>query len=195
MKPMPVALPNDHRARLGGYLFLVSLAVFFFASILLYAIYAHARRDDVETELPLPLTFLISTGCLLLISIMMHLATRTIRRERRTATCVWLSVSAAAASVFMGVQFYAMSQMLGGPAFWGGMGRGVVGMVFVLAFLHALHVAGGVIALGLVAVRSLYGQYDHERHWPVDFAAQYWHFLDGVWVCMLAAFWWTTGGF
>lgn len=195
MKQAPVVLPNDHRARLGGYLFLISLAVFFFASILLYAIYANTRQYDAETELPLPLTFLVSTGCLLWISVMMHLATRTVRRERRKATCVWLSVSAVAAAMFMGVQFHAMSQMLSGPAFIGGMGKGVVGMVFVLAFLHALHVAGGVIALGLVAVRSASGQYDHERHWPVDFAAQYWHFLDGVWVCMLAAFWWTTGGF
>lgn len=195
MKSEMSVLPNDHRARMGGYLFLLSLAVFFCASILLYAIYASTRRNDAETELPLPLTFLVSTGCLLMISVMMHLATRTVRRERRTATCLWLSISATAAAVFMGVQFYAMSQMLRGPAFLGGMARGVVGMVFVLAFLHALHVAGGVIALGLVAVRSLHGQYDHERHWPVDFAAQYWHFLDGVWVCMLAAFWWTTGGF
>jgi len=195
MKQAPVVLPDDHRARMGGYLFLASLAVFFLASILLYAIYANTRRDDTETELPLPLTFLVSTGCLLLISVMMHMATRTVRRERRQATCVWLSASAVSAAFFIGVQFYAMSQMFNGPAFIGGMSRGVVGMVFVLAFLHALHVAGGVIALGLVAVRSWYGQYDHERHWPVDFAAQYWHFLDGVWVCMLAAFWWTTGGF
>jgi len=95
----------------------------------------------------------------------------------------------------MAVQFHAMGHLLSGPAFQGGTQKGVSGMVFVLAFLHALHVAGGVLALGLVAVRSLTGRYDHERHWPVDFAAHYWHFLDGVWICMLAAFWWTTGGF
>jgi cytochrome c oxidase subunit 3 len=188
-------LPDDNRSRLGGYLFLVSLFIFFVSSILLYAIYAQSRRDDPQTQLPLPMTFLVSTACLLLISLMTHLATRTIRRERRTATCMWLSVSAVAAALFMGVQFRAMSEMLGGPAFLGGMAKGVVGMVFVLAFLHALHVAGGVVALGLVATRSLNGRYDHERHWPVDFAAQYWHFLDGIWLFMLAAFWWTTGGF
>jgi cytochrome c oxidase subunit 3 len=85
--------------------------------------------------------------------------------------------------------------MLGGPALRGGTGKGVAGMVAVLALLHALHVAGGVIALGIVSVRAVLGRYDHERHWPVDFAAQYWHFLDAVWLCMLAAFWLTTGGF
>jgi cytochrome c oxidase subunit 3 len=191
---MPAVLPNDHRARLGGLLFLLSLLIFFLSSILLYAIYSKTRIDDSQSQVPLPLAFWVSTLCLISVSGMMHMATRTIRRERRLETCVWISASGITAAVFMAVQFYAMSIMLNGPAFHGGMSKGVVGMVFILSLLHALHVAGGVIALGMVAVRSLYGRYDHERHWPVDFAAQYWHFLDGVWLCMFAAFWWTTGG-
>ena len=68
-------------------------------------------------------------------------------------------------------------------------------MVVVLAILHALHVLGGIFALGIVSVRTAMGQYDHERHWPVDFAAHYWHFLDLVWIVMLTTFWLTTGGF
>lgn len=176
-------------------MFLVSLFVFFISSILLYVIYAHWRRDDPQTAAPLPTTFLISTVCLLLISGLVHFATRMIRREKRRATCVLLVAGAVAAIVFMGVQFHAMTQLLSGPALGGGTGRGVAGMVTVLALLHALHVAGGVIALGIVSIRALLGRYDHERHWPVDFAAHYWHFLDGVWLCMLVAFWMTTGGF
>ncbi len=83
----------------------------------------------------------------------------------------------------------------GGPSARLGMATGVSGMVVVLAFLHALHVAGGVLALGIVGARSLLGKYDHERYWAVDFAALYWHFLDVVWVSMLVVFWLTTGGF
>ena len=132
---------------------------------------------------------------LLLISGLVHVATRSVRREKRKLTCLLLVTSGIVATIFMGLQFDAMSKMLGGPALGGGTGRGVAGMVAVLALLHALHVAGGVIALGIVSIRSLLGRYDHERHWPVDFAAQYWHFLDAVWLCMLAAFWLTTGGF
>ena len=188
-------LPNDRRFHQGGKLFLLSLLIFFLSSILLYAIYAHWRRDDPQTAAPLPPAFLLSTGCLLVISVLVHLATRTVRRERRAATSVLLCVSAIAAIVFMGIQYSAMGEMLSGPALRGGTGKGVAGMVAVLALLHALHVAGGVVALGLVSIRSLLGKYDHERHWPVDFAAQYWHFLDFIWLCMLAAFWATTGGF
>src|SRR5690606_2894470 len=97
--------------------------------------------------------------------------------------------------VFLGIQVLAMLDLLQGTIATAGNGRGLGGMVVVLAFLHALHVAGGVIALGIVAARSAMGRYDHERHFAVDFAAQYWHFLDLVWLVMLAAFWMTTGGF
>ncbi len=188
-------LPNDQRYQFGGLLFLISLSVFFVTSILLYGIYAYTRRDDPQSNVALPPSFLISTACLFLISFLVHLSTRTVRRERRATTTILLLISGLSATLFMGIQFYAMSEMLSGPALRGGTGKGVAGMVAVLALLHALHVAGGVVALGIVSMRSWMGKYDHERHWPVDFAAQYWHFLDGVWLCMLVAFYFTTGGF
>lgn len=188
-------LPSDQRLRLGGTIFLLSLFIFFMASILLYVIYAYWRRDDPQSSAPLPLSFLLSTVCLLVVSFLVHAATRTVRREKRLLTSSLLVISGLAATVFMAIQYSAMGEMLSGPALRGGTGKGVAGMVTVLALLHALHVAGGVVALGIVSVRALLGKYDHERHGPVDFAAQYWHFLDVVWLMMLAAFWMTTGGF
>ena len=188
-------LPNDRRQHLGGMLFLLSLLVFFVASLLIYGIYAYSRRDDPQTTAALPSSFLLSTFCLLLISVLVHLAARAVRRDRHRTTGVLLATSGLLATLFMGVQYYSMTELLGGAALRGGTGKGVAGMVVVLAVLHALHVAGGVIALGIVSMRSLAGNYDHERHWPVDFAAQYWHFLDVIWLCMLAAFWLTSGGF
>jgi cytochrome c oxidase subunit 3 len=193
--PPQIMLPSDRRQHFGGMLFLISLLVFFITSLLLYAIYAYSRRDDPQSLAKLPSGFLVSTACLILISGLVHAATRSVRRDRSTGTSVLLATSGVMAAIFMGVQFYSMTELLGGEALQGGTGKGVAGMIVVLAILHALHVAGGVIALGIVSVRCLMGKYDHERHWPVDFAAQYWHFLDVVWLCMLAAFWTTTGGF
>ena len=195
LPPKKQSLPSDRRQRLGGYLFLASLMVFFLSSILLYLLYAHWRRNDPQSDAPLPTSFLFSTVLLVGISLLVHVATKTIRRDRRFATSILLIASGLAAILFMGIQYEAMSELLAGPALDSGTGKGVAGMVVVLALLHAFHVAGGVISLGIVSVRSLLGRYDHERHWPVDFAAQYWHFLDAVWLCMLAAFWMTTGGF
>jgi cytochrome c oxidase subunit 3 len=188
-------LPNEQRHHLGGLLFLISLVVFFLSSICLYALYAYWRRDDPQAAEPLPGAFLVSTVCLIGVSGLVHAATRTIRHERRMVTGTLLGISSILAILFLVMQMLSMNQMLAGPTLAEGNGRGLVGMIFVLAFLHALHVAGGIIALGIVAVRALVGKYDHEHHWAVDFAAQYWHFLDLVWLCMLLAFWLTSGGF
>lgn len=188
-------LPVDRRVKQGGWLFLVSLLIFFVASILLFGLYAYPRRDDPLSLVPLPKSFLVSTICLVAISVLVHAATRQVRRDRFRATAWLLGISTAAAIIFTVVQCLAMTTMLLGPASYEGPGRGVAGMVIVLAILHALHVLGGIVALGIVATRSSVGMYDHERHWPVDFAAQYWHFLDLVWICMIVTFWLTTGGF
>jgi len=188
-------LPVDRRVKQGGWLFLLSLLVFFISTILLYGLYAYSRRGDPLSLVPLPKAFLVSTFCLVAISFLVHAATRMVRRDRFHATAWLLGISTGASIIFIIVQCYAMNQLLLGPASFEGPGRGVAGMVVVLAILHALHVLGGIFALGIVASRSAVGLYDHERHWPVDFAADYWHFLDLVWICMIVAFWMTTGGF
>jgi cytochrome c oxidase subunit III len=188
-------LPSDHRARQGGLLFLAMLLVFFLTSLLLYANYTISRLDDPHRSASLPRAFLLSTVCLLAVSGMLHVAARAIRRDRLLKTSLLLGISALVATLFLAIQVWAMFQLIGGPIIEAGSGRGLAGMVVVLAFLHALHVAGGVIALGVVAIRAAKGRYDHERHFAVDFAAQYWHFLDAVWLVMLAVFWSTTGGF
>ena len=188
-------LPNDHRAHQGGWLFLAMLLVFFLASLLLYGIYVLTRRDDPYRSAPLPVAFLASSALLIAISGMLHRATFAVRRDQWVKTTTLLASSGLLAIVFLGIQVVAMLQMLQETAVVAGYGRGVVGMVIVLAVLHGLHVAGGVIALGIVTARSAVGKYDHERHFAVDFSARYWHFLDLIWLLMLAAFWGTTGGF
>lgn len=195
MKKSPPRLPADQRLWQGAALFLGSLFVFFLATIILYFLYAYWRRDEPQAEIVLPSSLLFSTFSLLGISLLVHLATQWVRRSRRIATAIALAISTVLATAFMVVQGYAMWQIMETPLMRSSLSKGVGGMIVILAILHALHVAGGVIALGIVAVRSGQGSYDHERHGAVDFAAAYWHFLDGVWLLMLLAFWMTTEGF
>lgn len=195
MSTQPYALPADRRAQQGGLLFLSALLMFFLASILLYLLYAFVRRNEIETAQPLPISFLLSTGLLLVVSGMLHLATIAVCRENRPRAIGLLCFSLLGAVCFMGAQGYSLWEVLVKPDYASSPHRGVYGMVIVLAFLHALHVVGGVIALALVTTRAALGRYDHERNWAVRFATLYWHFLDIVWICMLLAFWGTSGGF
>lgn len=188
-------LPVDKRARQGGWLFLVALGIFFLAGMILYGLYAYTRWETIERQTPLPGSLLISTALLLVISLMTHLATRSVRRDRFAETSVLLLSSVLLAILFTVLQCQAIYEMLMAMSDGSGTGVGIFGMVISLVVLHALHVLGGVIALGIVGALNTLGRYDHERHWPIDFSASYWHFLDLIWLIMLGIFWATSGGF
>jgi cytochrome c oxidase subunit 3 len=53
---------------------------------------------------------------------------------------------------------------------------------FTMTGMHALHVLTGVIFLTIVYRNGKKGLYSKQRHFPVEAAAIYWHFVDVVWV-------------
>jgi len=60
---------------------------------------------------------------------------------------------------------------------------GAAGAVFfMMTGMHALHVFTGVIFLLVVILNGRKGLYSSEKHWAVEAAAVYWHFVDVVWI-------------
>lgn len=55
-------------------------------------------------------------------------------------------------------------------------------LFYAMTGFHAFHVLTGVIFLAIVFNNGRKGLYNPERHWPVEAAAVYWHFVDVVWV-------------
>lgn len=53
---------------------------------------------------------------------------------------------------------------------------------FMLTGMHAFHVLTGVIFLLIVFRNGLRGLYTPEKHWAVEAATVYWHFVDVVWI-------------
>jgi cytochrome c oxidase subunit 3 len=53
---------------------------------------------------------------------------------------------------------------------------------FMMTGMHALHVITGLVFLGFVLRNGLRGRYTADRHWAVEAAAVYWHFVDVVWI-------------
>lgn len=90
--------------------------------------------------------------------------------------------------LFMGVQSEGMYRLL--TAVWEAKAsrHSAYALTLVLAFLHALHVVGGIVGLCIVAVQASRERYDHERFFGLRFCALYWHFLDIVWLVLMACF-------
>ena len=59
----------------------------------------------------------------------------------------------------------------------------IYGAVFyMMTGMHAFHVLTGVIFLLVILNNGRRGIYSQEKHWAVEAAAVYWHFVDVVWI-------------
>lgn len=58
----------------------------------------------------------------------------------------------------------------------------VGGVFFMMTGMHAFHVFTGLVFLLVVWNNARKGVYTAEKHWGVEAAAVYWHFVDLVWI-------------
>ena len=179
---------EHYQAKLGFYLFLASLGMFFLASMIAFAVIATASVKPGDVQLRLPITFLPSTVILISVSFVLHRAVENVHQERQLRFRRYLIVAMILAFAFCVFQCFGLTELISVHSRWGQGQAKLYGISFTLALVHALHVVGGMFFLWFVTGRGLHGAYDHERHYAVDLCATYWHFLDGVWIAMLATF-------
>lgn len=192
-----------YQAKLLFYLFLASLAMFFVGSLITYLVVReqafHPHPDalpgtpmtqgpDAYRDLSIPISFWISTALLLVVSYCLQQAVWSIHRQKIDRFQYMLQWSMVGATIFVLIQSLGMSTLLQEHFTVIDGSSKVYGMSFTLAFIHALHVIGGMVFIGYIMYQANRNRYDHERHWAVDHCASYWHFLDVVWACMLVTF-------
>jgi cytochrome c oxidase subunit 3 len=164
---------------------LASLTMLFAAGVVGYlVIRARAEAWPPPGVPSLPGGLWLSTVLILLSSATLHWAVDGIRHDDRRALRMGLTATAV-----LGLAFLA-SQTLSWFALVAAEGRPQANLYaftfFVLTVLHALHVVGGLVPLGLVTARAWRGAYTRERHAGVEYTAIYWHYLGGVWLVLFA---------
>ena len=185
----PPASYAQRTARAGTFgmgLFLVSLSVLFVASLVSYVVIrARAESWPPAGMPPLPWGLWVSTGILLGCSVGVHVALRSARRDRQAALVASLLITTLLGLCFLASQGFNWFVLVTGLA---GHLRSLYAFTFyMLTGLHAAHVIGGLILLGVVTLKAFGGLYSAQYHPGVKYAAMYWHFLDVVWLVMFAA--------
>ncbi len=191
---------------LGMWLFLVALGILFASSLVAYLVIRLMTLNAVTDPLTgavarqagpalgsihMPSGLWVSTTVMLASSYTIHLALRAIRQERQEVFRRCLTVTVALAAMFLLIQIPSLMTLLGEHTAYreqlryeANLGLMPYGLVFFLIIVHALHLVGGVIPLGIVTHHAWRNRYDHESHNPVRYVAMYWHFLDVVWLCL-----------
>jgi heme/copper-type cytochrome/quinol oxidase subunit 3 len=170
----------DNR-KLAMWIFLASECLFFGSLISTYLLY---RNRNQVAPFPkdlydIPFTS-ISSFVLLMSSVTMVLALAAIQRGDLRAMRIWLLATALLGITFLSGQAFEFTQFydeglsvkanLFGSSF------------FVLTGFHGAHVAGGVLILMSLYIRSLQGGIRKGDSLAIELAGLYWHFVDIVWI-------------
>ncbi len=178
---------GSHR-RLGLMIFLASLGIFFAVGItcyLLYRLAGSASAGMAPVQLPIGIWF--STAILALTALCVYRSTRVARSGDFVRLRSWVLGTWALGTLFVVVQVPSILQLLHVHNSDVNIGQpGAYGMTFALVLLHVLHVVGGLVPLTMLAWRALAGRLDRENLSLVRACAAYWHFLEIVWVVLLA---------
>lgn len=102
------------------------------------------------------------------------------RAKREREALSWLNATAALGTIFVVGQFLAWLQLRASGVFLASNPSS--SFFYLLTGAHALHIAGGILALFYVVFRIWRGRAWPRRQAAVEATALYWHFMDGLWV-------------
>jgi cytochrome c oxidase subunit 3 len=176
----------------GLVVLMASMSVLFTATIIAYVWTRVVNPVWKTPDMPeLPLGLFASTAMIAGMSGAMHRAVSDVKSNRTDSLLrdLWLALA-------FGVAF-----IVGQVMNWRTMAPGLYANVphplypftfYMLTGLHAAHVVGGFIPLGIVIGRAQRRRYTSSEHEGVRLVRQYWDFLGIVWLILLATLWIVT---
>src|SRR5579864_6109169 len=169
-----------------GMVFFIASEALIFANLIASYLYLEIRNGS--WQLPTDLTYpLINTFILLGSSIPVRIAGAGIASGNQRNLKLGLFLTILMGAAFLGGQVYEYTGLFGQN--FTPQSSNIAGLppvfgsaFFTLTGFHGLHVTIGILILLIVLLRSLRGDFTARKHFAVQAAEMYWHFVDGVWV-------------
>jgi cytochrome c oxidase subunit III len=159
------------------------LSMFMMFAGLTSAYIVSASRKDWLHEMVLPSAFTFSTIVIVMSSITFHFAKLAIKRDDRKNTTLFLLGSLVLGIAFVFFQFKGFGQLVE-------MGYNLTGptstisatFIYMLAFLHMVHLFAGIISLLIIIYNHFKQKYNSSQTIGIELGAMFWHFLDLLWI-------------
>ena len=170
------------KAAVGMWAFIASESAFFVILIIAYVLFntstkaAAAHLDVTRTG--------AFTACLFASSFTIHQAAKSLARGRQSALRSWLLATLVLGAVFLAGQASEYRSL-----FASGLSVDTslfASTFFTLTGFHGLHVALGLMAIGILFVLALAGDFAGRRSSAVKAIGLYWHFVDVVWILVFS---------
>ena len=140
-------------------------------------------RVDWLKDFELPPAFYFSTIVIMGCSFTFHLAKKYIQKDNKSATTIFLFATLALGILFVILQFVGFDQIVKqGYYFTGSESSITTTFLYVVAVVHLIHLAGGLISLLIIIYNHFKQKYNSSQTLGIELGAMYWHFLDFLWL-------------
>jgi cytochrome c oxidase subunit 3 len=179
------------RYRIGVWVALASIVMLFTALASAYIVRSASSNDWVP--LVVPKVLWLSSAFLIVSSVTMEISRRHLKAHNDRGYRLWLTNTLLLGIGFVVAQLWAWRALARQGLYMASNPHSSFFYLFTAA--HGLHVLGGILALVYLLVRTSRKtatvEGELKRIGAADAATVYWHFLDGLWICLfLLLFFW-----
>ncbi|HEX8288586.1 MAG TPA: heme-copper oxidase subunit III [Pyrinomonadaceae bacterium] len=184
---------EPNKSKVFTWFLLIVVLMTFSVLIAAYIVISTNKALEWKPFDGLPIQVWLSTFLILASSFTLYTAQKAIYKNDQPQAKKWLVATTALGAAFISSQLLAWLEL---------MRRGVyvssnqyAGFFYIMTIAHAVHVLGGIIALGAIVLRTWQPEISpegFERHKTLaQVVGWYWHFIGGLWVVLLflLAFW------
>jgi cytochrome c oxidase subunit 3 len=146
-------------------------------------------RPDWLIDFTLPISFTYSTILLVISSVTIHCAKLFLTKQNgksKSLNFLWATFALGIAFLFF--QFNGFNDFIKqGYYFAGAQSNVTTSFIYVLAFVHILHLIAGLIVLSVLIYKTYNNKYQ-DSNLGFSLGVTFWHFLDLLWLYLFLFF-------
>lgn len=147
------------------------------------------KGDGNWLQFELPSMFLWSSVVIILSSITLYSAYLYAKKNNSKGIKLGLVLTLILSFVFIFMQLKGYNQLMAQDVFFTGKNHNASGsFLYVISFLHLLHLVGGIVALLVVLFNAIKARYNSKNLLGLQVFSTYWHFLGGLWIYLYLFF-------
>ncbi|MBL6611895.1 MAG: cytochrome c oxidase subunit 3 [Flavobacteriaceae bacterium] len=145
-----------------------------------------SKRKDWVASIELPQAFWWSTAVIGLSSLTYILARLALKADKLNLSSRWAFITLLLGVSFVFIQFNGFNQMVAAGYYFTGPTSSIkMSYIFLIAFVHLLHLFAGLISLGLVNYKLIRSKYSSENILGFELGETFWHFLGVLWIYLV----------
>ncbi|GGE04803.1 cytochrome c oxidase subunit 3 [Psychroflexus salis] len=148
-----------------------------------------SSRPDWVDDFQIPNAFVWSTVLIVISSLSLIFAKRAILQNKRKTANLGIILTFLLGLFFIHLQFSGFKAITEqGYYFTGSASNVTASYIYLIAFLHVVHIASGMIVLAVLIYNHFKNKYKKDQMLGFELGATFWHFVDVLWLFLFFFF-------